>query len=531
MSDNNPSEESAILVRKNLPSAIHKRQSARVYIVGAGPGHPGLLTLRAVECLAQADLVLYDKLVPPALLDHVPASARRICVANLTPCHSERTGPLVDLMLEAARAGKCVVRLKGGDPFIFGRGGEEVELLRAAGIAYEVVPGITAAVGAAACAGIPLTHRAYSSAVALVTGHEHPDKTTAPLDWAALARFPGTLVIYMGLSRLGQIAQTLIEEGLAADTPSAVIQWGTTGHQQTVAAPLHELPVAVQKAGLASPALIVIGRVVALREQLHWFEQRPLFGKRILVTRPRAQARTLVHHLELLGAVPFVLPAVEVQALEDWSEVDEVLADLGQFQWLVFSSTNGVEAFLGRLRQTGRDLRALGGIKLAAIGPRTADTLRHYHLEPDLVPSVYRSEELAEALRPLVSGQRVLLARADRGRDVLPLRLAEVAEVRQLTVYRQVDAVASEAAELDHLRRGEVDYITLTSPSIARALGRCLDAITRVRLERGEIKVVTISPVTSAAVREMGLPVAAEAKIFTIEGLLEALVELARGRA
>jgi uroporphyrinogen III methyltransferase/synthase len=501
--------------------------SPLVFLVGAGPGDPGLLTLRAVECLGRADLVLYDKLVPLRLLDHAPAAAERICISELGSCHPERYPHIHRAMIDAARRGKRVVRLKGGDPFLFGRGGEEAEALRKAGIPYEIVPGVTSGLAAAACAGIPLTHRSHASAVALVTGHENPAKPGSSLDWATLARFPGTLVVYMGISRLGLIVQTLIEHGKAADTPAAVVHWGTTGDQRTVVAPLSELPAAVQAAGVAAPAVVVIGSVVGLRGELAWFEGRPLFGKRVLVTRPPHQASDLVRRLEQLGAIPLVLPAVEIREPPDWAPVDRALESLAHYQWLVFTSANGVHALLRRLRQRGQDLRALGTLRLAVIGPGTAEALRSYYLEPDLVPAEFRSEALASALKAHATGQRVLLARADRGRDVLRQELAAVATVDQVAVYTQVDTVTPNAEALDRLRRGEIDYVTLTSSNIARALARVLDAPCRARLEEGEVKVVSISPVTSAAVRELGWPVAAEAKEYTVGGVVEALTSLA----
>ncbi len=497
-----------------------------VTLVGAGPGHPGLLTLRGAECLARADLVVYDKLVPPRLLEHAPPAAERVCVADLCPIHGERI--LVGHYLaEAARQGRRVVRLKGGDPFLFGRGGEEIEVLRQAGVAFEVVPGVTAGLGATACAGIPVTHRAFASAVAFITGHENPAKPETVLDWQVLARFPGTLVLYMGMARLTQIVRTLVDNGKAADTPAAAIHWGSTNLQQTVEATLSTLPAAVQAAGMTAPALIVIGPVVRLRSQLAWFERRPLFGHRVLVTRPRHQAGDLVQRLEELGAVPYVLPTVEIREPADWVPVDRALAQLTRYRWLVFTSVNGVEAFLRRLRHTGRDLRALGHLKLAAIGPSTAEALRRYFLEPDLVPAEYRSEALAAALRERVAGQAVLLARADRGRDVLRQELAQVAEVEQVAVYAQVDAVEADPAVLDALRRGEIDCVTLTSANVARGFVRLLDEPGRRRLESGEVKLVSISPVTSAALAELGLPVAAEAAEYTTAGVIAALLRLA----
>jgi uroporphyrinogen III methyltransferase/synthase len=498
-----------------------------VYLVGAGPGCPSLLTVRAVECLARAELVVYDKLVPPRLLEYAPATAARVCVTELGDCHSQRHPHVHRALIEAAGAGKCVVRLKGGDPFLFGRGGEEAEALRQAGVPFEVVPGVTAGLAAAACAGIPLTHRLHASAVALVTGHENPHKPHSAVDWSVLARFPGTLVVYMGVSHLARIARLLQENGKPPDTPAAVIQWGTTGEQQTVAAPLADLPAAVQAAGLAAPAIIVVGPVVDLRRRLAWFEQRPLFGKRVVVTRPRGQAGDLVRRLEELGAVTHLLPVLDILPPPDWSAVDRCLAGLAEYDWLVFTSANGVHALLGRLRAIGRDLRALGPVRLAAIGPATAEALRGYHLEPDLVPPAYRSEELAAALKERVGGGGVLLARADRGRELLREELAKVARVDQVAVYSQADAAQADPAVLDCLRRGEIDYVTLTSANVARSFARLLDEPCRRRILSGETALVTISPVTSAAVRELGLPVGAEATTFTAAGLVEALVRLA----
>lgn len=494
-----------------------------VALVGAGPGNPGLLTLRAAELLARADLVLYDRLVAVRLLDHLPAKAQRICIDSLHGKHPERWAEVYQLMIDAAKQGRRVVRLKGGDPFVFGRGGEEAEALRQAGIPYEIVPGVTAALGASAFAGIPLTDRRHVSAVAFITGHENPDKTDSFLDWAELARFPGTLVVYMGMARLAHIVETLIAKGKSAQTPAAAVHWATTGRQRTVTAQLSELPAAIQQASLKAPSLVIIGSVVNLRDGLAWFEARPLLGKRILVTRPRHQASEMVARLEELGAVVSQLPAVEIREPDDWTPVDRALAHLSAYQWLVFTSANGVEALIRRLLHTGRDLRALGGLRLAVIGPATADALRRYHLEPDLVPDVYDSEALAAALRDRVAGQRVLLARADRGRELLREQLAKVAEVEQVAVYSQVDAIDAGSEALQALRHGEIDCVTLTSSNIARSLVRALDEESLRLIRSGGVQLVCISPVTSAAIRELGLPVAAEAREYTTEGIVEAL--------
>lgn len=506
-------------------SSVSAICNPRVALVGAGPGHPGLVTLRAVECLRLADFVLYDRLVAESILDHAPASARRVCVEELGPCHAERLPRIEQTMIDAAKQGLRVVRLKGGDPMVFGRGGEEAEALRDAGIDYEIVPGVTAALGVASCAAIPLTHRRHASAVAIVTGHEQPGKPGSLIDWPALARFPGTLVFYMGIARLETIARSLIEQGKPATTPAALVERGTTPRQRTITATLEDLPARAVAENIQAPALVIVGDVVALRDRIAWFESRPLFGKTVLVTRPRHQAGDMAGKVEALGGQAVVLPTVEIGEPADWGPVDRALARLKDFTWLVFTSANGVEAFVSRLRKTGRDLRALGGVKLAVIGPATADALRGYHLEPDLVPEAFNSEGLAAALRPHVAGGRVLLARADRGIDLLREELSAVAEVEQVAVYSQRDAEQVGSAEL---RRGGIDYVSLTSSNIARALLAGLDETARGHVASGRVKLVSISPRTSLAVREAGLSVAAEAAEYTTEGVLAAMCDLAR---
>jgi uroporphyrinogen III methyltransferase/synthase len=500
----------------------------RVALVGAGPGHPGFVTLRAVECLRRADFVLYDRLVPAAMLEHAPPAARRVSVEELAPHHAERWPLINQALIDAARQGLRVVRLKGGDPMVFGRGGEEAQALREAGIAYEIVPGVTAALGASACAGIPLTHRRHASAVAFVTGHEEPGKAGSLLDWPALAAFPGTLVFYMGVSRLGEVVASLLRHGKAGTTPVAVVEQAATPRQRTVTTTLAQLPADADRQTFRAPAVVIVGEVVSLREEIAWFEARPLFGKSVLVTRPRHQAGDMVRQVEELGGEALVLPAVEVGPPDDFGPLDRALDALSTYQWLAFTSSNGVHAFLGRLRQSGRDLRALGGVKLAAIGPATAEALRGYHLEPDLVPAEYNSEGLAAALRGQVAGQRVLLARADRGLDLLREELSAVAEVEQVAVYRQTDADLVAGKEiLERWGRGEIDFVSLTSSNIARALLGALDADARRQVEAGRVRLVTISPRTSAAVRETGLPVAAEATEYTTAGVVTAMCRLA----
>lgn len=503
-----------------------------VFLVGAGPGNPGLLTVRAAELLARADLVVYDMLVPPRLLDLAHQDAERVCVRDLPGQHPDKYPAIHRVLIEAGRAGKVVVRLKGGDPLIFGRGGEEAEALRGAGVGYEIVPGVTAALAAGAFLEIPLTHRNYASSVALVTGHELPDKAGNKLDWKALAAFPGTLCIYMGVARLPVIVSELLKNGKDPDTPAAIVERASTGEQRSVSARLADLDAARRQAGLEAPGLILVGEPVAHRPDRSWWEARPLHGRRVLVTRPAHQAAEMVRTLEHLGAVVSRLPTVEVRDPADWGPLDRALGQMrdGGWDWLVFTSANGVRAVVRRLLALGRDLRDLGRVKLAAIGPKTADALAEYHLRADIVPeATYSSEGLVEALRPHVAGRRVLLARANRGRELLRDELAKVAIVEQVTVYDQVDAIDPDAAVLDKLRRGEVEFVTLSSSNIARGLLRAFDDTIRGRVERGEVKLVAISPETGRAVRELGYPVAAEASAFTADGLIQTVVELARG--
>jgi len=500
----------------------------RVFLVGAGPGHPGLLTLRAAEVLGRADLVLYDQLVPERILDFASPLAEKMCVRDLPGTHPDKYPHIHNLLIDSARAGKTVVRLKGGDPLIFGRGGEEAERLREAGVSYEVVPGVTAALAAGAFLEVPLTHRRFSSALALVTGHELPSKPGNKLDWQALAAFPGTLAIYMGIARLPIIVSELLKNGKPGNTPAAIVERASTGEQRVVYGPLAELEAVRRHAGLEAPGLILVGDCVAQRPERSWWEKRPLYGQRVLVTRPAHQAGDMVHKLEELGAVVFKLPTVEVREPADLGPLDRALDRLRekQIDWLVFTSVNGVHALLRRLEARGRDLRDLGGVKLATIGPKTADALREYHLRPDLVPErTFSSEGLVEAMKPHVAGQRVLLARANRGRELLKDELARIANVEQVTVYDQVDVVDPSSKVLDHLRRGEIRYVTLTSSNIARALIATFDDTIRGRVERGEIELVAISPETGRAVRELGFRVAAEAEEFTTDGLIASLVK------
>ncbi|HKB04321.1 MAG TPA: uroporphyrinogen-III C-methyltransferase [Gemmataceae bacterium] len=508
------------------------RQVGRVYLVGAGPGDVGLLTLRAVECLRSADFVLYDYLTSPRTLDFARPDAERFRVTQLPGTHPERWRHIIAKLIEEARKGKVVVHLKGGDPLVFGRGAEEAEALRAAGVPYEIVPGVTAALAAAACTEIPLTHRAFASAVALVTGHEEPGKAGAGLDWGALANFPGTLAVYMGVTQLGHIAHELIARGMSPDTPAALVYRASTGDQRTVTAPLGELEAAVRRAGLTRPSLLLIGPAVGSRPTTSWFEERQLAGLRVVVTRPRDQALGFARRLELLGAVAYLLPAIEVREPADWGPADAAIRQLRArgYDWVVFTSANGVAGLLGRLRTLGLDGRAFSQARLAAIGPATADALREAHLITDLVPAVdARSEQLADLLSEHCRGNRVLLAQATQGREVLREHLGAIASVDVAPVYEQV-SVADPAHEVfDRLRRGEIDAVTLTSPNIAAAFLAACDETVRDRFRTGPTRLVANSERLARFLGDEGYP-AVVCPDPTADGLIAGLKTVMAGK-
>jgi uroporphyrinogen III methyltransferase / synthase len=501
-----------------------------VYLVGAGPGDPGLLTRRGAEILARADVVVYDHLASPRLLDLAPVGALRISAGKRINHATMSQEEINRVLVEHARLGRRVVRLKGGDPFVFGRGGEEAEHLRAHGVPFQVVPGVTAGLGATAYAGIPVTHREGASAVAFVTGHDDPTRP-GRLEWSSLARFPGTLVVYMGVTRLGSICRTLILEGKPPETPAAIVRSGTLPDQRTIVGTLADLPEIASLARIAPPALLVVGDVVARRPGLTWFEDLPLFGRRIVVTRPSDEADRSVETLEALGAEVLLAPMVRIMPVEDFEPIRDAIGRLDSFDWLVFTSSNGVRHFLDQLDALGLDARALGRVKIAAIGPTTAETLASYRLKADLVPGSHRSEGLIEALKPEVAGRRVMLARADRGRALLAEELSRIAEVEQVTTYRNVDAKSIPDDILGHIEAGSVDWVTLTSPAIAERFFGLLNDSARVQIGRA-VRLASLSPVTSAAIERLGWPIAVEATVHTWDGLVEAIAaKVAAGRS
>ena len=496
-----------------------------VYLVGAGPGDPGLITVKGVDCIARADVVVYDYLASPALLAHANPKAEMIYVGKKGGNHTLPQEGINALIAEKAQEGKTVARLKGGDPFIFGRGGEEAEVLVADGIPFEVIPGVTAAIGASAYAGIPLTHRAHTTEVAFVTGHEDPTKKESSINWKALATGIGTLVFFMGVKNLGSIVRNLTANGKAADTPVAVVRWGTTPKQKTVAGTLGTIESVVREAGIKAPAIIIVGTVVNLRETMRWFENRPLLGRRIVVTRAREQASDLIHQLTELGAECIQCPTIRVKPPRDWAPLDRAIDTIDQYDWIVFTSVNGVDYFFGRLFDNGLDLRALGRVKTASIGPATAQRLLARGLNSDIIPKSYRAESVVEAFSELaIEGCRVLLPRAKEARSVLPVELTRMgATVDEISVYETWQAQENADELVARLEAGTIDMVTFTSSSTVKNFKRLLPPDRADQLMQG-ILVASIGPITSQTARDLGLAVDVEAESYTIPGLVQAIV-------
>lgn len=496
-----------------------------VYLVGGGPGDPGLVTVRAQELITSADAIVYDALVNPALLESRRPDVELVYVGKRGGDHSRTQDEINGLLVELARRHARVVRLKGGDPFIFGRGGEEALVLRAAGIRFEVVPGITAGIAAAAYAGIPVTQRSMASSVTFATGHEDPTKPDTDLDWTHLASGSGTLVFYMGVGRLRENFKRLMAAGRPAETPAAVIEWGTYPRQRVVSGTLSSLPERVEAERIGAPAIVVVGEVVGLRDELAWYESRPLHGRRIVVTRARAQASALANELEALGAEVVQFPTIEIAPAKEPGPLDEAARTAAEYDWIVFTSVNGVAHFWAALRRAGRDARSLAGVQVCAIGPATAAVLERHGVVADLVPERFVAESVVSALSDLgdLTGRRILLPRAREARAVLPDRLRELgAEVTDVVAYETVPDTAGASSLRARIDAGEIDLVTFTASSTVRnfvdAVGATLNGA----------QVASIGPITSATARELGLTVAIEATEYTVPGLVNAVVERMR---
>jgi uroporphyrinogen III methyltransferase/synthase len=494
----------------------------KVYLVGAGPGDVGLITQKGLRCLAQAEVVVYDRLLDQQLLEVVSAKAEKIYVGKAAGAHTRSQGEINKLLVKKAREGKTVVRLKGGDPFVLGRGGEEAEALADNDIPFEIVPGISSAVAVPAYAGIPLTHRRLASSLAVITGHQALGKSS--INWEKLATAVDTLVFLMGMKNLPQMVAKLIEQGRSPDTPVAVIKEGATPHQETVVGRLGDIVARVEEKRLAPPAVIVVGEVVRLREKLRWFDNRPLFGKRILVTRARHQAGALSQLLSQRGAQPIELPAIGIEAIADSAELDAAIGNLSAYQWLIFTSSNGVEAFFQRVEALKLDSRALSGLKIGAIGPATAKALAQRGINADYIPEVYSSEGLLVGLKgyPL-RGKRFLLPRANIADKRLTNGLTRLgAEVHEIVAYRTVASPEATSKIREILSSGQLDVITFTSSS---AVSHLMAALQGDPTLINKAKVACIGPKTAEAATKAGLKVDIVAREHTVLGLVEAIEE------
>ena len=497
----------------------------KVYLIGAGPGDPGLFTLRGRDCMAAADVVIYDALANDALLAHARKDAELIYVGKVAGNHALPQDGINQLLVDKAREGKVVARLKGGDPYIFGRGGEEAEALLEAGIPFEEVPGISSTIAAPAYAGIPLTHRNFASSVTIITGHENPDKPGSVHNWQALARSASTLVFVMGMKNLPDIARNLLAAGMDPTTPAALVYRGTTPRQRSLVATLEALPQAAVDQGFSNPSVIVVGKVCSLHDQLGWFEQRPLFGRSVVVTRAREQASGLAQELVRLGADVIQCPTIEISPLPDYAELDAAIARLSEYAWLIFTSVNGVRWFWARLEAAGKDSRALGLCRVAAIGPATAEALKARGIRPDFIPERYVAEGVVEGLlaRGKVDGVRMLLPRAARAREVLPDELRKAgARVDVISAYETIPAAARKDEVLERMQAGTLDCITFGSSSTVENFLSLIPAETL--REHPDVRLAAIGPVTAKTLEAHGLPCHIMPEEYTIPALVQALV-------
>ena len=503
-----------------------KQNKGIVYLVGAGPGDPELITAKGMRCIAEADVLIYDYLASRSLLEHARPECECIYVGKQGGAHTLSQDGINALIVSKAASGKVVTRLKGGDPFIFGRGGEEAEELVKAAIPFEIVPGVTSAVAAPAYAGIPLTHRQFTSTVAFITGHEDPTKNESSIDWTALAKGIGTLVFLMGVKNLPNIVSRLVQNGRSANTPAALVQWGTTTRQKTVTGTLENIQARAEAAGIKAPAVIVIGEVVALRDTLQWFETRPLLGRNIVVTRARAQASDLIHQLTALGARCLQCPTIEVKPPDSWDPLDQALRNIEQYHWLIFTSTNGVQFFFRRLFEQGSDVRRLGHLRTAAIGPATAESLRRYGLNTDILPKTYQAESVVEAFsRVPVKGHKILLPRAREARPILPEELQRMgAQVDEIVAYQTIAVSHEQDTLIRALKERSIDMITFTSSSTVRNFHSLLPRDTQPRELLQGVATACIGPITADTAKELGFTVDTIAKEYTISGLCEAVV-------
>ena len=490
------------------------------YLAGAGPGDPGLLTLKTRECLERADVVVYDYLCNPEILKWAPEGAEIIYAGKKAGAHTLTQQEINALLVEKAKSGNCVVRLKGGDPFLFGRGGEEAEALADAGIAFEIVPGVSSAIAGPAYAGIPVTHRDHASQFTVFTGHEDPTKPESALDYKAIAALPGTKVMLMGVERIGKIASALIENGADPKMPVALVQWATTGRQRTITGDLGNIAHVVEETDFQPPAVAILGDVVSIRKKLNWFETSPLFGKRIVVTRTRKQAGALSSGLRTLGADVFELPTIRIEPPKELLEFGQLVQDSHTYDWLVFTSPNGVDAFFEMFYKIYNDAREIGGARIAAIGPATAQRVKDFHLKVDLQPNEFIAEAVIREFKKYesVENEKILIVRAEVTREILAKELGALgAIVDEAIAYRTVPESGDPAGGIARFKAEGADMITFTSSSTAENF-----MALKLPLPPG-MKTASIGPVTSKTMRELGLAVDVEAKQHDVPGLTRAI--------
>ncbi len=498
----------------------------KVFLIGAGPGDPGLITVKGLECVQKADVVIYDYLANERLLEHRRSDAELIYVGKQGGRHTLPQEEINALIVRKAKEGKIVARLKGGDPFIFGRGGEEAEECVDQGVPFEVVPGVTAAVSVPTYAGIPLTHRDHTASVAFVTGHEDPTKPESKVHWDKLATGIGTLVFFMGMKNLQSIVDNLVKNGRSSSTPVAAIQWGTRTDQRVVRGTLTDIVGKVKDARLGPPAIVIVGEVVNLRDKLNWYESKPFFGKRIVVTRSRDQASVFAEKLIDLGATPIEFPSIDVVPPSNWDELDGAINDLASFQWIVFTSANAVRFFFQRLRELGKDVRSLNGLRICAVGPKTAESLEAFSLRADLIPEEFKAEGVLAALGGTsVKGVRFLIPRAKVARELIPDKLRELgAEVTVATAYENVRPTT----DVDRVRKlfqdGKIAAVTFTSSSTVNNFVEMLGKSEYKPLMQG-VAVACIGPVTAKTAEEYGMTVNVMPKDYTIPALVDAMAE------
>jgi len=530
-------------LRDALPAnkSQQHRFAPMVYLVGAGPGDPGLITLRGKMLLERAEVLVYDYLASRKLLKYVPKEAELIYAGKRGGVkHTHTQEEINQMLVDRALAGRRVVRLKGGDPFIFGRGGEEIEALVKAGIAFEVVPGVTSATAAATYAGIPITHREYTSTVAFVTGHEDPTKPDSNIAWDKLATGVGTIVVYMGIKNLKPITEKMIKYGRDPLTPVAVVRWASTSEQRTVVGNLKNIAEIVQENNIKPPALVVIGEVVNLRDTINWYEKRPLFGKRVVVTRTREQASELVNLLENCGAECLEFPTISLEPVDSYETLDRALAEIDTYQWILFTSINAVDYFFKRLFDLGKDVRYLKGPMIAAVGKVTAEALANRGIKADLLPEEFTGDGLAETLiKRGVKGLRFLIPRALKAREILPESLNRAgAEVTVAPVYQNVLPASSTGEQLKEelslaLQEKTVDMVTFTSSSTVKNFATLMGIKTpeEMRELMSGVAVATIGPVTGKTAENLGLKIDVQPTEYTIPNLVDSIVTYFTSRA